>query len=358
VTNHQHLLAPPVLGLTIGVAWLIGAASPVAQPGSFVDRLLQQERFSAAERRAIGGGEAVVKSLETPVRRELAHFGGVYIDAPADRFIDRFGDIERFESGPGMPHIGRFDSPARLEDLDSLTLPARDIAALAKCRPGACDVKMPAAAMARFRDQVDWSSPDAARRANEMAREMFLGLVQSYQATGNTALGHYDDGGEPLAVADEFRDLLKGGSPLPVAVPELVKYLEEYPRGRPAGARDFVYWSVVDFGLKPTVRISHVIVYPLDALPSGVSHVIAIKQIYASHYFHTTLELRFLVDDERRADRGGFYLFSITRSRNDGMTGVMGTFLRPVISRRSRNAVRGYLEHLKRQVERTEPASF
>jgi signal transduction histidine kinase len=33
--------------------------------------------------------------------------------------------------------------------------------------------------------------------------------------------------------------------------------------------------------------------------------VIAIKQLYASHYFQTTLELRFLVDDERRADQCG-----------------------------------------------------
>jgi hypothetical protein len=75
-------------------------------------------------------------------------------------------------------------------------------------------------------------------------------------------------------------------------------------------------------------------------------------------YFHTTLELRFLVDDERRADRRGFYLFSITRSRIDGTSGLTGSLLRPVISRRSRYAVRGYLEHLKRQVEVADPAPF
>jgi hypothetical protein len=49
--------------VTVGVACLIAAASPVAQPGSFIDRR------------------------------------GVHRCA-CDRFVDRFGDIERFESGP------------------------------------------------------------------------------------------------------------------------------------------------------------------------------------------------------------------------------------------------------------------
>jgi hypothetical protein len=83
--------------------------------------------------------------------------------------------------------------------------------------------------------------------------------------------------------------------------------------------------------------------------------VIAIKQLYASHYFQTTLELRFLVDDGRRANRPGFYLLSITRTRIDGTSGLTGSLLRSVLSRRSRSAVRTYLEHLKRQVERTAP---
>ena len=155
--------------------------------------------------------------------------------------------------------------------------------------------------------------------------------------------------------SEQFRALLISGKQLPIAVPELIAYLEHYPRSRPAGVEDFIYWSVADFGLKPTLRVNHVITYPLAARPSGVSHVIAIKQLYASHYFHTALELRFLADD-RRADRGGFYLLSIIRSRIDGTTGLKGSLLRPVISRRSRTAVRGYLEHLKRQVERADPA--
>lgn len=60
-------------------------------------------------------------------------------------------------------------------------------------------------------------------------------------------------------------------------------------------------------------------------------------------------------DDDRRAGRGTS-LISTTRSRNDGMTGLKGLFLRPIIRTRSRDAVRSYLDQVKRQVERPAPA--
>ncbi|MFN2446619.1 MAG: hypothetical protein ABR606_13670 [Vicinamibacterales bacterium] len=349
---------PACLGLGFVTALLVVDAAPVAQSASFIDNLLRRKMwFSAADLKALDAGSAVIKSLETPVRQELAHFAVVNVEAPTERFIERFRDIEGFERGPGIPQIGRFGNPPRLQDLARLTLPAEDVTALATCRPGDCDVKLSAAAMSRFRNEVNWSSPNAARQANEVARKMILDLVHAYQAEGNVALGHYDDGGVPLPVAEQFRALLTSGDQLPIPVPGLMRYLDEYPRGRPAEAEDFFYWSVVDFGLKPTIRVNHVIIYSLADNPSGVASVIAIKQLYASHYFHTTLELRFLVDDNRRASRRGFYLLSITRSRNDGMTALKGSLLRPIIRHRSRNAVRGYMEHVKRQVERGGPAA-
>jgi hypothetical protein len=213
---------------------------------------------------------------------------------------------------------------------------------------------VPTATITRLKNQVNWSSPNAASRANEITREMLLDLLHAYEANGNAALSLIDDGGAPRPVAEQLRALLTNSIHLPLPVPGLVRYLDEYPRSRPPGVDEFFYWSVVDFGLKPTVRVNHVIIYSLEARPSGVSHVIAIKQLYASHYFHTALELRFLVDD-LRPDRRGFYLFSITRSRIDGTSGFAGALMRPVISRRSRTAVRSYLEHLKRQVETAHP---
>jgi hypothetical protein len=347
---------PALLGLGLAAAFLT-APSPEAQSGGQVENLLRRERFVDADLRAIQAGSAVVKSLDTPVRQELAVFGVVYITVPVAHFVERFADIERFERGPGILQIARFSSPPRLEDLAALTLPTTDVEALPSCRPGDCELKLSAAEMTRFRTRVDWSSPNAPVQAQTVTRQMILELVQAYQANGNAALGRYEDGGDPIAVAEQFRALLANSKQLPIPVPELISYLDTYPRGRPSGANDFFYWSVVNFGLKPTVRVNHVVSYPLPAKPAGISHVIAIKQLYASHYFHTALELRFLADDDRRSDGRGLYLLSIIRSRADGTTGLKGSLLRPIISRRSRNAVRGYLDYLKRQVERPAAAA-
>jgi hypothetical protein len=327
---------------------------PSAQVGSGVDTLLRQTLgFSAADMRALDAGSAAIRSLDTPVREALANVAAVYVETTPDHFLERFRDIVRFEKGPGIPQIGRFSDPPRLDDLAGLTLPAPDVASLRTCRPGDCGVKLSAAAMGRFRNDVDWSSADAANEANAVTREMLFDLVRTYQRDGNAALGTYEDGSQPLSVGSEFHALLASDVPTPARVPALLAYLDEYPRGRPRDVEEFFYWTVVDFGLKQTIRVNHAVIYRLeDSPPSPVSYAIAIKQLYASHYFFTTLELRFLIEDTRPASRHGLALVSITRSRNDGMTGFKGLFLRPIIRRRSRDGVRVYLEHMKQQLER------
>lgn len=352
--NGRRLPGPPGLLVLVWATALAAAVPLAAQSGSSVWRFLNETiGFSIDDLRGLDRGSAVIRSLDTPVRQELAHVGVVHLDVPPDEFVDLFRDIERFERGPGIPQIGRFGSPPRIDDLESLTLPAQDVEELPKCRTGDCQVKLSADALTRFRTDVDWSSADAGRQASELAREMVLDLVLAYQAEGNTALGAYVDDDDPLLVAEQFRALLASRDPLPAAVPELLRYLDHYPRGLPDGADEFLYWTVVDFGMKPTIRVNHVVIHPLaERSSTGIAYAIATKQLYASHYFHTTLELRFLVDRIDRAGRAASTLISVTRSRNDGMTGFRGLFLRPIIRRRSRDAVRHYLEHVRRQVER------
>ena len=347
------------VSLGLGVALFVSAAPPQAQSNAFRDGFLRQKlHFGAADLRELDAGRAIVKSLDTSVRQEIAHFGVVYIDAHADRFIERFSDVERFERGRGTPQIGRFSPIPRITDMASLTLPDDDVAALRACRIGDCEIKLAGAGMTRFRNEVNWSSPKAATQVNEIARQMLLEVLHGYQSKGNQALGRYDDGSEPLHAAEQFRALLTNSDLWPAPVPALSTYLNSYPNGRPEDVDEFFYWSVVDFGLKPTVRMNHVTVQrlPRHSLPH-VPYVIAIKQLYASHYFRSALELRFLVEGERAQGRSGFYLVSITRSRIDGVNGFTGPLVRPLINRRSRNGVRDYLEHVKRQVARPGPTA-
>jgi hypothetical protein len=77
VNGGERPVLLAVLSQAMGGALLIADASPAAQSGSFVDNLLRREmRFSSADLQALDAGSAVIKSLETPVRQELAKFGG------------------------------------------------------------------------------------------------------------------------------------------------------------------------------------------------------------------------------------------------------------------------------------------
>ena len=49
---------------------------------------------------------------------------------------------------------------------------------------------------------------------------------------------------------------------------------------------DTFYWDNVNFGLKPTLRIVHVLTMGGEE-PDQPAYVIAEKQLYSSHYFET-----------------------------------------------------------------------
>jgi hypothetical protein len=68
------------------------------------------------------------------------------------------------------------------------------------------------------------------------------------------------------------------------------------------------------------------------------------KMLYASHYFHTALELRFLVKDTARPNAIGFYLISLNRSRSDGLTGLFGGIVRRKAESEAQKALATALE--------------
>ena len=72
-----------------------------------MDTLLRQELFSAVDLGALDAGKAVVKSLDTPVRQELAHFGAVYIEATTDRSLMAFDARNPRNESPFVRHDRR-----------------------------------------------------------------------------------------------------------------------------------------------------------------------------------------------------------------------------------------------------------
>jgi hypothetical protein len=323
---------------------------PTATAPATIEQFLRQSfKLTAAQVDAVGRGEAVTVELPSAVGREIAVGGVVRIATPVEPVVSLVRDIERLESGPGFLGTKRFSDPPALADLDALRLPPEDIAALKTCRPGRCDVKLGQGAFELLK-QIDWAAPDAAARVNALARQTALDYLNAYREGGNAELAVYRDTERPQFIAQEFDDMVKQRAPqLPNVLPGVADYLSAYPRGkRPEGLEEFFYWSLADFGLKPVFRLNHVVIF---AFPEGPTrYVIATKQLYASHYFHTALELRAVIDNAAAPGRGS-YLVVLNVARSDGLTGMFGGLVRAKARGGSKQALQRGLGAMKRRAE-------
>lgn len=105
----------------------------------------------------------------------------------------------------------------------------------------------------------------------------------------------------------------------------------------------------MNFGLKPTLRIVQAIVYrgPRSTDPA---YVVAVKQLYASHYFETALDLTVCVRDQESPDRG-FYLVTLKGSQQAGLTGLKGSIVRKVAVDKTRSSLEQTLGAIKQKLE-------
>jgi hypothetical protein len=112
---------------------------------------------------------------------------------------------------------------------------------------------------------------------------------------------------------------------------------------------DTFYWAKVKFGLKPTLRIVHVLTLH-KGINGGLAYAIAEKQLYASHYFQTALDLTFCIPDAN-LNKDGFYLIKIMGSEQAGLTGLKGSIIRKVAVDRSASSLQQSLATIKSALE-------
>jgi len=302
--------------------------------------------LTAEQRAAIDQGKPAAKVLSWGGPSEVYVFGAIYIAAPPSAYLKFARNLARLATSPGYLGIGEIPAAATSADLSALVLEADDVKALKSCKEGDCDLQLPTSSIQEFRNAVNWTQPDAASHANVLARTMVLDLVRAYRQGGNSALGVYRDKQHPASVADQFAMMIGRAATLPDVLPGLRDYLLRYPRAELSGADDFFYWEKVDFGLKPTIRVNHAVIYHAADSP-GIS-TIAIKQLYASHYFHTALDVSVCVQDSTRA---GFYLITLKGSEQEGLTGLKGSVLRKVVVDKSRSSLEKGLGGIKQAIE-------
>jgi hypothetical protein len=296
---------------------------------------------------AIRSGKALAKVVESPTPDEVYVFGSVYVEASPESYLKLASDIDALRKLPSYLAIQSFSDPPRLSDLEAFTLDEQDITELKNCKIGHCQVQLPTKAIEDFQQSIDWSAPDVAHRVNRLARRLALQALMEYMQGGNTALGAYRDKKHPAAVAETFASLIGRFEALPVYLPELNQYLLEYPKAKSDNVQAGFYWEKVSFGLKPTFRIVQKIVYR-GAVGKEPAYAVAEKQIYASHYFETALDLTVCIKD---AQRPGFYIITVKGSRQAGLTGLKGSIVRTVAVDKTRSSLERVLVTIKQKLE-------
>ena len=300
---------------------------------------------------AIRSGKALAKVVESPTPDEVYVFGSVYVEATPESYLKLASDIDALRKLPSYLAIQSFSDPPQLSDLEDFTLTEQDITELKNCKTGYCQAQLPTAAIEDFQQSIDWSEPDVADRVNRLARRLALQALMEYMQGGNTALGAYRDKKHPAAVAETFATLIGRFEALPAYLPELNEYLLDYPKAKSDNVQAGFYWEKVNFGLKPTFRIIQKIVYR-GAVGKEPVYAVAEKQIYASHYFETALDLTVCVKD---AQRPGFYIITVKGSKQAGLTGLKGGVVRKVAVDKTRSSLQRLLVTIKQKLESQQP---
>lgn len=306
--------------------------------------------LNAEQIQSISNGKALAKILDAGSADQILVFGAVHIDATPERYLKFASDVEALRKLPSYLAIRKFSNPPLLSDLDGFTLGEEDVKQLKDCRPGHCEIQLPAESMEAFQKSVNWSAANVDVQVDRLARQMALEALLQYQEGGNAALGTYRDKNHPAAVAETFESLLSRSKALPVYLPDLNNYLLKYPSAKSTNIQSEFYWEKVNFGLKPTLRMVQAIVYRGTA-PTQPAYAIAIKQLYASHYFEAALDLTVCLNDTGNPNRSGFFLITLKSSQQAGLTGLKGGIVRKVAVDKTRSSLERALASIKQKLE-------
>jgi hypothetical protein len=325
-----------------GVVLGIEPGAVQAQPLDTERVLVERFGFSDAEVGQLRGGQRLVKTLPSQ-GPEIAVLGVVRIADDRERLIRWIRDVEGFRKAADLGMSRKLSSPPAINDFGDLALDGGELAALQKCQPGDCALRLGDRAIGRFRAEVDWTAADAGRRANLLARQLVLGYAEAYLRGGDEALGAAHDEKKPRLVAEEFRTLIRGATNLYALAGPLATYLERFPKAKLSGVEELLYWAKGGLGPEPSITLHHLVIH---REPGGGIYV-ADKQLYASRYVDAGLLVLWL---GATPDGKGYYLLAGLRSRSSLLDGLTARLLRGRIEEESRSYTEIYLDWIRKSL--------
>ncbi|HUK30918.1 MAG TPA: hypothetical protein VLV89_07380 [Candidatus Acidoferrum sp.] len=338
------VVASAVVGAT-EPRWQTTQTAQATQPATDLPTFFKNTvGLTAAQISSIQSGKAVAVALNTPTPEEIYLFGAVYINAAPETYLAFSRDLNQMRQSPDYLAVVRFSNPPQLSDLNNFGFADDEVQDLKKCKPGNCEIQIPAESLTALQQSVNWSAPNVDDQVNQLVRASILKHLLAYQSGGDPFLLIYNDKSTPTNVSADFQYVLDFSKSLTQYLPDFYNYLLSYPQGQPKNVDNWFYWSNVKFGLKPTLRVVQVVT--LTGAPGdAIAYAIAEKQLYSSHYFETALDMTFCV--RAAPPQTGFYLLMAEGSEQAGLTGLTGSIVRKVAVDKSVTALQQALTGIK-----------
>lgn len=325
---------------TLLLCWSANISFGQSSIAEFQKLLREKAAFNESDLAALQTNQPVVRLSPVADKREVAVSGVVNVRAGAEDFLKSYRQGMVRKNNAAILEIGSFGKEPALADLQSLTIEPADMEDLKVCAVGDCQVKLSATMIERFRNEIDWESPDHQIAVTNLFKQMLLEYVRDYRARGNAALIEYNDKRNEVNLANEHRALASASG-----------YINDVLADPKSGLQlveDAIVWSKIKFGLKPVFAINHIRIYKRDR-EVGPQVLVASKQIYANHYFNASHALTAFVNLPGASQLA--YLVYENRSIADGLEGPFSKIKRGVVEKKAVEGLRTILDHSRSSIE-------
>ncbi len=322
--------------MTLSKFWLAVTCVAAAQTAHGVNPvdlnvLLEESAgISTDDLRSLGDG-FIVKQLDLKdPSTGLAMVGVVKLEADLDSLhaaMSRASSLIGPSTEVSIKALNVIAEPARDDEFAAYELTQVEKEALESCELGDCRMKLTEDLINTLRS-LDYQWEDDAQAFTDAYRKSLTDLARGYQRVGNEALWVYRDKPEPLHALDGFKAALDAFDESFTLFPNVIAHLLDYPATEIEGdVEEFLFWSVLDFGRRPTLTVNHIVsIRPRDP---DFDYVMVIKNIYANHYFGGRVTAgAFLTEGALNAP--GAYLVLVDQLQFDGK---LNRFLRAIVNR-------------------------
>ena len=322
----------PFRGRALGVcvAILSTAIAPSRSEGqahTLEEWLRDRGEFTNSDIRSLRAGSPVVRVVGEDRRDGLSLLGAVRVATVPSQLIALWNRPSEFFQGRSTLAVGEVRLPPRIDDFRDLRVPESDMGELPTCRPGSCRVKLAREPMGALSSAARRPREDREASVTAQFRSMLFDYADGFVRQGLGALPPYVDKSRPMSTLEALAPLRAMDASFFGQSRILTRHLRTFPRTPAEGVTDRMAWTLEDVGIRPTLRLFHTaLIQPPDA--PAVDALVAIQQLYASHYLLASTTYLSLVVDTSVAEEPARYLVLLSRYRfDDEVTGVRRTAL-------------------------------